>query len=86
MTAAASTAATAAVAASNVSSSYLVKFKREQFLELVGMANPRTIYHSGRIHFFSFDGFVMYTSECEDKDFKQKVPNAIEFQNRPWDE
>jgi len=38
------------------------------------------------MNFFAFDGFVMYTFECEDTDFKQKVLHAIEFSNQPWSE
>jgi len=73
-------------AATHVSSSYRVKFKREQFLELVEIANPKVIYHKGRMHFFAFDGFVMYTFECEKTDFSQRVLEAIEFSNQPWSE
>jgi hypothetical protein len=76
----------AIVAATHVSSSYRVKFKREQFLELVQIANPRTIYRRKRMHFFSFDGFVMYTFECQSTDFSQRVLDAIEFSNQPWSE
>jgi hypothetical protein len=28
----------------------------------------------------------MYTFECEDKDFSQKVIDAIEFSNQAWNE
>lgn len=76
----------AIAAAVNVSSSYRVKFKREQFLELVDIATPRIIYHKGRMHFFAFDGFVMYTFECEKSDFGQRVIDGIEFSNQPWAE
>jgi len=76
----------AIAAAVNVSSSYRVKFKREQFLELVDIATPRIIYHKGRMHFFAFDGFVMYTFECEKSDFGQRIIDAIEFSNQPWAE
>jgi hypothetical protein len=38
------------------------------------------------MHFFAPDGFVGYTFECEDHDFKQHVLEAIEFSNRLWDE
>ena len=76
----------AIAAAVNVSSSYRVKFKREQFLELVDIARPRIIYHKGRMHFFAFDGFVMYTFECEKSDFGQRIIDAIEFSNQPWAE
>ena len=77
-----------AVAAAAIStSSYRVKFKREEFLELVDLAKPRRIYHRGRMHFFSFDGFVMYTFQCSDEDFPaQRVLQAIEFSNYQWSE
>jgi hypothetical protein len=82
--------ATASVGAASVaaqhSSSYRVKFNRKEFLELVDIAKPKIIYHRRRMHFFSFDGFVMYTFECEDKDFSQKVIDAIEFSNQAWNE
>ncbi|MEJ2127068.1 MAG: hypothetical protein P8X87_02210 [Candidatus Bathyarchaeota archaeon] len=77
---------TAAVIAAQHTSSYRVKFKRKQFLELVETAKPKIIYQTGRMHFFAFDGFVMYTFECKDSDFKQKVLHAIEFSNQAWNE
>ncbi|MCW4038822.1 MAG: hypothetical protein NWF13_08830 [Candidatus Bathyarchaeota archaeon] len=79
-------AAATAAAASNVSSSYRVKFRRREFLELVEVAKPKIIYHRRRMHFFAYDGFVMYTFECDDRDFSQRVLDAIEFSNIPWDE
>jgi len=78
-------AAAAAIVAQHASS-YRVKFRRKEFLELVEIANPKIIYHRRRMHFFSYDGFVMYTFECEDSDFKQKVIDAIEFSNETWSE
>ena len=78
--------AVAASAAAQHSSSYRVKFRREEFLELVGIANPSIIYHRKRMHFFAYDGFVMYTFECEYSDFSQKVLEAIEFSNYQWSE
>jgi len=60
-TAGATAATTAAVVAAQHTSSYRVKFKRKEFLELVEIAKPRIIYHRKRMHFFAFDGFVMYT-------------------------
>jgi hypothetical protein len=63
----------AIVAATHVASSYRVKFERAQFLELVEIANPKTIYHKGRMHFFAYDGFAMYTFECQNTDFSQRV-------------
>ncbi len=77
--------AAAAAAALYVASSYRVKFRRREFLELVEIAQPRIIYHRRRMHFFAYDGFVMYTFECNDSDF-QRVVNAIEFSNQPWSE
>jgi len=78
------TAGAAAVVAAQPTSSYRVKFRRKEFLELVKIANPRIIYHKGRMHFFAFDGFVTYTFERKDSDFKQKVLDAIEFSNTTW--
>ena len=65
-------------------SSYRVKFRRKEFLELVDTAKPKIIYKRGKNYFFAFDGFVMYSQECEDKDFRQKILEAIEFSNRVW--
>ena len=80
-------AATAAVAAAvQHTSSYRVKFRRKEFLELVQIANPKIIYHRRRMHFFSYDGFVMYTFDCENSDFSQKILEAIEFSNLQWEE
>ena len=75
------------VAAAVSASSYRVKFRREEFLELVSLAEPHIIYHRGRMHFFSYDGFVMYTFQCRDEDFTaQRVLKAIEFSNYQWSE
>jgi hypothetical protein len=84
--AAGATVATTAAIAAQHTSSYRVKFKRKEFLELVEIANPKIIYQTGRMHFFAFDGFVMYSFECEDGDFKQKVLHGIEFSNQAWNE
>ena len=84
MAVAGSTAAT--TAATQNSSSYRVKLRRQEFLRLVEIANPGIIYHSRRMHFFAFDGFVMYTFECDDIDFSQTVIEAIEFSNYMWSE
>lgn len=86
VTAGATAAVVAAAAVAEASSSHRVKFRREEFLELVEIAKPRITYHRRRMRFFAFDGFVMYTFECKNSDFKQKVLDAIEFSNRPWDE
>ena len=76
----------AAAAAAAQSSSYRVKFKRNEFLELVQIAQPSIIYHVRRMHFFAYDGFVMYTLECDTNEFSQKVMQAIEFSNMAWSE
>jgi len=75
-------ASTAAIAAQHTSS-YRVKFKRKEFVEL---AKAIVIYQTGRMHFFVFDGLAMYSFECENSDFKQKVLHAIEFSNTQWNE
>lgn len=82
----ATTAGTTAAIAAMHTSSYRVKFRRKEFLELVEIAKPKIIYQTGRMHFFAFDGFVMYSFECKNGDFKQKVLHAIEFSNQAWSE
>ncbi len=77
---------TATTAAYNVSSSYRVKFERKQFIELVELAKPKAIYRVKRMHFFAYDGFVIYSLECASSDFKQPIIEAIEFSNEPWQE
>jgi hypothetical protein len=64
-----------------------VKFRHEEFLQLVEIANPKIIYRVKRIFFFAYDGFVMYTFDCEDADFfNQNVIRGIEFSNQQWAE
>lgn len=77
-------ATTAAVIAAAQTSSYRVKFRRREFLELVDMAKPEIIYKRGKNHFFAFDGFMMYSQECDDRDFGQKVLDSIELSNSSW--
>ena len=36
-------------------------------------------------YFFAFDGFVMYCDKCESSDFSQRIVDAIEFSNQPWE-
>jgi hypothetical protein len=79
-------AGAAAIIAAQHTSSYRVKFERREFLELVQIAKPKLIYHRKRMHFFAYDGFVMYTFECEDRDFSQQVMHAVEFSNYQWSE
>ncbi|MFX1260897.1 MAG: hypothetical protein ACFFAZ_02300 [Promethearchaeota archaeon] len=78
--------AAAAAAAAQHTSSYRVKFRRDEFLELVQVAQPKIIYHVRRMHFFAYDGFVMYTFECDTNEFSQTVLHAIEFSNEAWSE
>jgi hypothetical protein len=54
---------TTAGIATQQTSSYRVKFRRKEFLELLEIAKPELIYQTGRMHFFAYDGFVMYTFE-----------------------
>lgn len=65
-------------------SSYRVKFDKQNFLELVNIAKPRIIYRRKNMHFFAYDGFVMYTDQCENSDFSQIILDAIEFSNYQW--
>jgi hypothetical protein len=67
------------------SGGYRVKFRRQQFLEIVRLVQPKIIYYVKNMYFFSFDGFAVYTNECADSDFSgRKVVEAIEFSNMPW--
>ena len=75
----------AAIAASESNSgSYRVKFDKQNFLELTRIARPKIIYHRKNMHFFAYDGFVMYTDQCENTDFGQIIMEAIEFSNYQW--
>jgi hypothetical protein len=75
----------AIAAATSEASSYRVKLDRARFLELVGEANPKRIYRRKKNHFFAFDGFVVYSQECEDSDFlDSKVVDTIELSNYQW--
>jgi len=76
----------AAAAAAAHTSSYRVKLRRNEFLELVQIAQPNIIYHVKRMHFFAYDGFVMYTLECDTNEFSQTIIQAIEFSNMGWSE
>ena len=75
---------TAATVAAQHTSSYRVKFDRKTFLELVQIAKPKIIYRKKEMHFFAFDGFVVYTYKCKDTDFRQRVLLVIEFSNTSW--
>ncbi len=66
------------------SSCYRVKFNRKEFLELVEIARPKIIYHRRNMHFFAYDGFVMYCDQCDNKDFSARILDAIEFSNYQW--
>ncbi len=76
--------AVAATAASGSASSYRVKFDKEQFLELVRLAKPKIIYKRKNMHFFAYDGFVMYCDQCDNSNFSQRIIEAIEFSNWDW--
>ena len=73
-----------AASAGSASSSYRVKFDRQTFLELVGIARPKIIYRRKNVYFFAYDGFVMYSDQCESKDFAERIIDAIEFSNYDW--
>ena len=77
--------AAGATAASIHTSSYRVKFRRRQFLEMVDIAQPKIVYRVKKIHFFAYDGFVMYTFECNQEDLLNRtVIQAILFSNTQW--
>ena len=75
----------AATAVSEMNASaYRVKFDKQNFLELVRIARPRIIYRRKNMHFFAYDGFVMYTDQCDSSDFSQTILDSIEFSNYQW--
>ena len=77
--------ATTGAATAVHTSSYRVKYKREEFLKLVQIASPDLIYKVRKVFFFAYDGFVMYTFECDEEDFiNQNIIRAIEFSNTQW--
>jgi hypothetical protein len=66
-------------------SSYRVKLDKVRFLELVETARPKRIYRRKKNHFFAFDGFVMYSQECQDSDFlDSQVVEAVELSDYQW--
>jgi hypothetical protein len=70
---------------SHSSGGYRVKLRRQQFLEIARLAEPKIIYRLKDMYFFSFDGFAVYTDECTYSDFSgRKIVEAIEFSNMPW--
>ena len=73
-----------AVAAESNSSCYRVKFNKTEFLELVDLAKPKIIYRRKNMYFFAYDGFVMYSDQCDSKDFSTKILDTIEFSNYQW--
>ena len=67
------------------SSTYRLKFRREEFMELISIANPRLVYRVKNFYYFSFDGFVMYSDDCREEDLMSyKIINAHELSNTPW--
>jgi len=42
---------------------------KEEFLHLVKVAHKETIFKIKDNHFFTFDGIIFSTNECEDNDF-----------------
>jgi hypothetical protein len=75
----------AAVVSTMESSSYRVKFKRAEFLELLQLAQPKIVYYRGNNFFLAFDGFVIYSQQYDEEDFaNHRIVEAIELSNSPW--
>ncbi len=72
------------MAATMQASSYRVKFRRKEFLRFVEITKPRIINQRRRMHFSAYDGFVMYTFECDDVNFSQPIFEVIKFSNYTW--
>ncbi|MCY3412320.1 MAG: hypothetical protein INQ03_11855 [Candidatus Heimdallarchaeota archaeon] len=70
---------------SSNSGGYRLKFHREEFLQLLEIAQPTLIYNVRNFYYFSYDGFVMYCENISSDDlFKYRIIKAIEFSNYPW--
>ena len=66
-------------------STYRLKFRRDEFLELLSIARPQLLYRVKNFYYFSFDGFVMYSDDCREDDLMGfNVIKAIEFSSVPW--
>ena len=68
-------------------SSYRVKFKKSEFLNLIKIAQPEFLFHVKNMFFFGFQGFVVYSLDCDDKDLSDshiQILEAIEFSNGSW--
>lgn len=66
-------------------SSYRIKFYKNEFLELLGIAQPRIVYKVKNFYYFAFDGFVMYCSQVKDNDLiSYTIIQGIEFSNISW--
>lgn len=73
----------------NFSSSYRVKFLKDEFLNIVKISKPEFIFHVRRIYFFAFQGFIAYTFKCSRDDFNDRettILEAVEFSNKEWSE
>ncbi len=72
----------ATAAAESNASSYRMNLVKHEFLELVRIAKPKIIYHRKNMHFFAFDGFIIYTDQCDNSNFSQRIIEAIESSNQ----
>ena len=64
---------------------YRLKFDRDEFVQVVGIAKPKRIYRVKNIYYFAFDGFVMYTDKCSSQDIAAiQIIDATEFSNGAW--
>ena len=75
----------ASSAESAKASSYRIKFDKNEFQELLGLAQPRIIYKVSNFYYFSFDGFVMYSNKVNDGDLTNfTILRGTEFSNISW--
>jgi len=50
-----------------------VKLLKEEFLRLIKLSQRQIIYKVKNNHFFAYDGFVFFCTECEDDDFETVI-------------
>ena len=47
----------------------VLRFGREEFLDIVRVERPPVVYRGFGVHYFSMVGLTVWTSACEDADF-----------------
>ena len=69
----------------NHGSGYRLKFRKDEFLYLIKLADPKLIYKVSDFYYFNYDGFTMYSEDISEVDLEGYVIlSAIEFSSHAW--